>query len=65
MGYRERLGTILCLGAASLGSAGTGMSCSKQTSATELAGIRTVLAMVQAALLRLSWVHKAEQSSSV
>lgn len=59
MDYRDRLGTILCLGAASLGST------QSPGSATELAGIRTVLAMVQAALLRLSWVHKAEQGSSV
>lgn len=28
---RDRLGIILCLGTASLGSAGSGMSCSKHT----------------------------------
>lgn len=58
MDYRDRLGTILCLGAASLGST------QSPGSATELAGIRTVLPMVQAALLRLIWVHK-EQGSFV
>lgn len=71
MGQQGQAVTILCLGSASLGSAHTGTSCSKQSRTLPVAlswqgsGRGAVLAVVQPAVLRLSWEHKGEQGSSV